>query len=311
MPPEDKEVVNSAPKEETSATDDQAKEETSPATARPRGETTPAGRRETNSPAEEEGEEPTGRPVLARIVFPVIIGLLVVAVIALFANSRAQSSRLEAEAQARKLAEEQAGDLEEDLSDRLRELNEVSDQLRIAEAGRSQLEEEVVKLRAGKIQLDYQLQTLQNQNARLDERLQAEQAALSELRESFRESREAQKRYLEQIEKLLEDKNELQNRLAAARTVEMPGLLVQDSQADIPSFRGTILKVNPEYNFAVINRGSSDGVVVGTTFRVLDGEREIGEVTATRVLPDMTVADINAARTHRRLKTGFTVLVNE
>ncbi len=252
-----------------------------------------------------------GRAGLSRLIFPVIIGLLAVAVIALFARTRSQSGRLEEETSARRVAEEQTADLERDLADRLRELNDVADQFRLAEAGRSQLQDEVVELRSGRILLESRLENLQSQNRDLDERLQAEQASLAELRESFRESREAQKRYLDQIEKLLADKSELQDRLASARTVEMPGLLVKEGREAVPSFRGTILKVNPDYNFVVINRGSGDGVVSGTRFRVLDGDREVGEVAATRVLPDMTVADINAAQTRRQLRTGFTVLINE
>lgn len=271
-------------------------------------EPTPANQ---TSPGNDQPQSAGRRAGLSRMIFPVIIGLLTVAVIALFARSRSQSGRLEEESRARRVAEEQAADLERALADQLRELNEATDQLRLAEAGRGQLQEEVVELRAGRVLLESRLGNLQSQNQDLDQRLRAEQASLAELRESFRESREAQKRYLDQIEKLLADKSELQDRLASARTVEMPGLLVKEGRETIPSFRGTILKVNPDYNFVVINRGSGDGVVAGAQFRVLDGDREIGGVTATRVLPDMTVADIDTARTRRQLRTGFTVLVNE
>ncbi len=263
------------------------------------------------SPGEGKPPAGAGRPAMTRIVFPVIIGLLVVATIALFARSRSQAARLEEAARARTIAEEQAADLERDLSGRLRELNETADQLRIAEAGRRQLQEEVVELRAGRIQLQSRVENLQNQNQSLDERLRAEQSSLAELRSDFRESRDAQKRYLDRIENLLAEKNELQDRLARNPAVEMPGLLVKDAGTEVPSLRGTILKVNTDYGFVVINRGSGDGVVTGTGFLVLDDDREVGEVTATRVLPDMTVADINSARTHRQLKTGFTVLINE
>ncbi|MDP8235162.1 MAG: hypothetical protein P9M08_02135 [Candidatus Erginobacter occultus] len=271
--------------------------------------------RKTNPKAENSPKPETpasdGRPGPARIIFPVVIGLLIVAAIALFAKTRSQSAKLEEEARARQIAQEQAADLERDLSDRLRELNDISDQLRMTEAVRGQLQEEVVELRAGRTQLQSRVETLQNQNESLDERLQAEQASLAELRQDFQESRDAQKRYLEQIEKLLEDKSELQDRLARKPAVDMPGLLVTDGREDFPALRGTILKVNSDYDFVVINRGSGDGVVAGVRFRVLDDDQEVGEVTATRVLPDMTVADINPALTHRQLKTGFTVLVDE
>ncbi len=263
------------------------------------------------SPQKEQPASEGGRPALTRIIFPVVIGLLAVAVIALFAKTRTQSGRLDEETSARRVAEEQSEDLERDLADQLREFNDVSDRLRFAEAGRDQLQEEVVELRAGRIQLQSRVDTLEGQNRSLEERLRAEQTTLAELRTDFRESREAQKRYLDQIERLLEEKSDLQDRLAEARTVEMPGLTVRDRRPDLPSLRGTILKVNRDYDFVVLNRGSSDGVYTGIRFRVLDGDREIGEVTATRVLPDMTVADINRAQTHRQLRTGFSVLVHE
>lgn len=266
---------------------------------------------ETNSPLEKGTSPHTGKSMITRIIFPVIIGLLLVATIALFARSRAQSTRLEEEARGRTIAEEQAADLGRDLSDRLRELNDLADQIRIIEAGRGQLQEEVVELRVGRTQLQSRVEILQNQNQSLDERLRAEQSSLTELRQDFRDSREAQKRYLDQIEKLLEEKNQLQDRLAGSPAVEMPGLLVRDGRTEVPSLRGTILKINTDYDFVVINRGGGDGVVPGVGFRVLDGDREVGEITATRVLPDMTIADINRARTHRQLKTGFTVLINE
>ncbi len=263
-------------------------------------------------PPEKEQPAPGGdQSILARVIFPVVIGLLAVAVIALFARTRAQSGRLDEEAGARRTAEEQAEDLERDLADQLRELNNVSEQLRFAEAGRDQLQEEVVELRAGRVQLQSRVETLEDRNRSLEERLEAEREALAEIRQDFREGRDAQKRYLDQIERLLEEKNELQDQLALARTVEMPGLTVRDRRPDLPSLRGTILKVNREYDFVVLNRGSGDGVHTGVRFRVLDGDREIGEVTATRVLPDMTVADIDRARTHRPLRTGFSVLVHE
>jgi len=91
----------------------------------------------------------------------------------------------------------------------------------------------------------------------------------------------------------------------------MPGLVVKDSPSAIPSLTGTILKVNQKYGFVVLNRGDSDGIKKGDHFRVMDRNKEIGEVIATRVLPDMTAADIDRSQTHRRLKKGFAVFLHE
>lgn len=254
---------------------------------------------------------------LRRIIAPVIIGLLIVAVIALFARTRSQSQQLVTEVETRQTIEAQVDDLENQLSSQIRETNELANGLKTVQTERDQFQTEAATLKSGQIQLKKQLDSSLAFSKTLEERLKAEKDTIAELQATAKESRENQKQLYGKLESLLDEKKTLQDELfqaksgTSASTVNMPGLVVKDSRSSIPSLRGTVLKVNQQYNFVVFNRGESDGVKQGDHFRVMDRNKEIGEVVATRVLPDMTIADIDHRQTHRRLKKGFSVFLHE
>jgi uncharacterized phage infection (PIP) family protein YhgE len=254
---------------------------------------------------------------IRRIIAPVIIGLLVVAVIALFARTRSQSQQLVDEVETRQAIEVQVNDLENQLSSQIRERNELENGLKTVRTERDQFQTEATTLKSGQIQLKKQLESSLAFSKTLEERLKAEKDTIAELQATAKESRQNQKQLYEKLESLLNEKKTLQDELfqsksgASGSTVDMPGLIVKDSRSAIPSLRGTVLKVNQQYDFVVFNRGESDGVQQGDRFRVMDRNKEIGEVVATRVLPDMTVADIDRRLTHRRLKKGFSVFLHE
>ncbi|MFH1038475.1 MAG: hypothetical protein V1789_07405 [PVC group bacterium] len=261
---------------------------------------------------------PRGRAGRSRLIMPVVIGLLAVGLIALFAHARSQSRKLAEERGTLKLIEEQLAGLEQNLADKIRELNDTANDLKETAAVREQLKGQVTTLQADQNDLKKQIETTHSYTRTLENRLKAEQETISELQAAVREDRETEKRLFGKIESLLEDKKSLQDRLfqiqeqaGSSGAVEMPGLVVKNSRAAISSLQGVILKVNPEYAFVVLNRGESDGAKTGDRFRVMDRDREIGQVVATRILPDMTVADIDARKTHRNLRKGFAVFLNE
>jgi myosin heavy subunit len=254
---------------------------------------------------------------LRRLVAPVIIGLLVVAIIALFARSRSQSKQLTDEVETRQTLEGQINDLENQLTSQIRDTNELADGLKTVRTERDQFQAEATTLKSGQLQLKKQLENTVAFSKTLEERLKAEKEIIDELQTAAKESRQNQKQLYEKLESLLNEKKTLQDELFQAKSgitagaVNMPGLIVKDRPSAIPSLTGTILKVNQKYDFVVLNRGDSDGVKKGDRFRVMDRNKEIGEVIATRVLPDMTVADIDRQQTHRRLKKGFSVFLHE
>ncbi len=173
-----------------------APEESEVGINRPGGETSP-----NNGPA----AAGPARPGPARIIFPVVIGILLVAVIALLATTRSQAGKLRRMVRAREIAEERADGLEQNLSLRLEELNDITDRLRLAEADRDQLQEEAAELLSGRNRLQARVENLENQNRDLTRQLRAEQAALAELREEFRTYRETRERPPDQGEKPTED----------------------------------------------------------------------------------------------------------
>lgn len=237
-----------------------------------------------------------------------------VAVIALFAYTRSQATRLSEETAKRREAGEQVKDLEKDLSAQLSEVNRIKNNLSEVTSDRDALRGEVNSLQATQVQIKTQLETARAYRDELEKRLKAEKDTVSELRQSLREDREKQKELFGKIETLLDEKMSLQEKLVNLKNgktaaVEMPEMVVRD--ATTSSLSGTILAVNDQYDFVVFNRGENDGVTAGSPFSVFDGGKKVGEVIARRIFPEMTVADINTDYTHRPLKKRFTVSLNE
>lgn len=273
--------------------------------------TAPAGRERLQS-ASNQGS------FIRRVIAPVIIGLLIVAVIALFARHRSQSQQLLEESETRQALEGQMNDLEKQLASQIQEINELANGLNAVQTERDRLQNEATTLKSGNAQLKKKLEGTLAFSKSLEEKLNAEKQTIIELQAEAKEYQNNQKRLYDKLEKLLDEKKKLQDEIFQANSgissggaVNMPGLVVTDNRATIPSLSGTILKVNRDYDFVVFNRGESDGVKPGDLFRVMDRDKEIGEIVATRILPDMTVADINRNQTHRELKKGFSVLLHE
>ena len=260
------------------------------------------------------GSPPTQDPgLLKRLIVPVLIGILVVAVIALFAQNRSQSGRLNEETAKREEAQSQLEKLEKDLAAKLGELNSVKNDLTRTSGDRDKLKEEVDSLKADQVQIKARLETARSYREELEKRLKAEKNTVSELQQALREDREKQKELFNKIEDLLDEKMSLQEKLVNLKktggAVEMPELVVSDDTAG--SLNGTVLAVNDQYDFVVFNRGENDGVTPGSSFWVYDNGKKVGEVIARRIFPEMTVADINKDYTHRPLKKRFTVSLNE
>ncbi len=310
-------AAGNAAREKTTDTPVPIRTETTGAAGSPPEEQPPAGR-------DIRAGEGTPAPLLGfiprnpgRLIVPVVIGVLVVVLIALLAHSRAQSRKLAEEIAGREQIEEQLAGMEQNLTDKIRELNDTSNGLQEATSDRDRIQGELSALQSDHDQMKTQLESTRTYTRTLEDRLKAEQDTIAELQSTAKDDRETQKRLFEKIENLLEEKKSLQDQVfqsqakTGANAVEMPGLVVTDKRAASPSLQGIILTVDQEYSFVVFNRGESDGVKAGDRFRVMDRDKEIGEVVATRVLPDMTVADIDARKTHRNLRKGFTVFLNE
>lgn len=67
---------------------------------------------------------------------------------------------------------------------------------------------------------------------------------------------------------------------------------------------GKILVVNKEYNFAVINLGSKDGVKTGNVFSIYHNNKNIGEVRVEKVHDSMSAADFVSSKMKEQIAEG-------
>lgn len=88
-------------------------------------------------------------------------------------------------------------------------------------------------------------------------------------------------------------------------TVELPPIIVRKDQAGMTfAVRGRIVEVSEPHNFVVVDKGSTDGVRVGTEFAIVRGANTVGRATVVRVRPQLSACDIVRAKTPGQLHVG-------
>jgi hypothetical protein len=95
--------------------------------------------------------------------------------------------------------------------------------------------------------------------------------------------------------------------------VELPPIVVRKDQSQssmMNSLRGRLLEVNDAHRFVVVDKGSDDGVRVGTAFDVVRGSTTVGRATAVRVHPKLSACDVVPARTPGPLQIGDLAIQN-
>lgn len=273
-----------------------------------------------NETPEDKNQFPRRRELLSsvpllRIIGPVLIGLLLVVIIFLFLRTRSQSARVREEIQKNESTGLRMEDMEQNMSRHLSRINELQNELNTTAAKRDQFQSEVTSLKTDQARLETQLENSQNYQKTLQERLRTEEATLARLQTKFDEERVTQKMLFSKIERLMEEKSTLKEQIAklgkGTSAVTMPRLVVSQEQPSPPSLEGTILAVNRRYDFVVFNLGGEDGVKAGDHFAVYDHEQKVGELVARRVLSSLTVADIVAEETRRKLRKNFSVTLHE
>jgi len=71
---------------------------------------------------------------------------------------------------------------------------------------------------------------------------------------------------------------------------------------------GKVLVVNREYNFAVINLGSKDGVAVGDVFYVYHNNKYIGDITLEKIHDSMAAAGFASSKIKSKIAEGDRVV---
>lgn len=99
-------------------------------------------------------------------------------------------------------------------------------------------------------------------------------------------------------------------------SVEEPQPTIAQEEADTgktsgSGLSGKVLVINKEYNFAVINLGSKDGVGVGDMFSVYHNEKNIGEVKVEKIHDSMSAAGFQSANLKDKINEGDKVEIKK
>jgi hypothetical protein len=277
-----------------------------------------------NSPAPEapsrapDSAAATGPSPRGKIIMAAAGGLLVAAVIFLFVQYRTTSASLEAETQLRRSAELRVKTQEDTLAQQIGQINRLENQLQDTETKNTEFQSRVGALEKDQAILQSRLESAEDSRKKSEERLAEEQTTVTELQKRTGEDRVNQARLLSHIERLMGEKASLQEKLAALETgkaaggaVALPEVVVSDGERPRRAFEGAILAVNKRYDFVVFNLGEKDGVKAGSRWDVVEEGKNMGEVVARRVLPAMTVADVDPRQTRSALRKNATVVPHE
>jgi hypothetical protein len=91
--------------------------------------------------------------------------------------------------------------------------------------------------------------------------------------------------------------------------ISAPGADVGLSAPAGPAEEGKVLVVNKDYNFAVINLGSEDGVGVGNVYAVYHNNKYLGDVKVEKVHDSMAAAAFAAADLKDKVSEGDKVIL--
>ncbi len=92
--------------------------------------------------------------------------------------------------------------------------------------------------------------------------------------------------------------------LTLAKPVTQKSTVAATQKSSVSSSEGKVLVVNKEYNFAVINLGSKDGVAIGDIFYVYHSNKYIGDITLEKIHDSMAAAGFASANVKSKIAEG-------
>ncbi len=145
----------------------------------------------------------------------------------------------------------------------------------------------------------------------LEKKVQQMQKDTERLQAQLKET-EKKKTELEEKIKALETQN--QQTQAQGQGVELGTIVVgqegkgaANTKTALP-LEGKVLVVNKEYNFAVINLGSKDGVKSGDVYSLYHGKKYIGDIKVEKIHDSMSAADFVSASIKDAVSEGDRVV---
>lgn len=202
-------------------------------------------------------------------------------------------------------------------------INSLLDELELEEGLKEEMKTETTSLKE-------QIATLKSKNKGLEEQLsQVKDSSdkITSLEEKLKKESERVKEYEAEIKRLTEQKGVLESQVGAAGSknvssasdnVKLDPIVVStdnDTGESIPPVAtisgGRILSVDTDTDFVIINLGRKDGIVEGLMMSVYRGQEYLGDVTVTRVQPEMAAADFIPPFSSRTVRKNDQVVVKE
>lgn len=201
----------------------------------------------------------------------------------------------------------------QDLQEKLEDLNtrQRISEAKLQESGKtiSLLE---LRLQEAKSQIDMLTSDLQQEKTtknqalseieQLRQDLQQQKSLRSNLETKFNQAQEDVKKIQAQLAELESKKSELEAKIkdleAKEQNVELGEIVVSpegESKAATvektdTQLQGKVLVVNKDYNFAVINLGSKDGIGIGNIFSVYRNNKYLGDIKIEKIHDSMAAA---------------------
>ena len=188
------------------------------------------------------------------------------------------------------------------------ELNDIKTRQKITEnkldESKKMIQDLENKLKDSSAQVDMLGKELQQEKAgkeealsqmkQLKDDLDKQKLLRTDLEDRFTKAQGDVKKMQDQLNGLEARKAELETKIKEleekSQNVEL-GKIVVSPEGQVGSSRakeGKVLVINKDYNFAVINLGTRDGVAVGDTFYVYHGDKPIGEAKVEKIHDTMS-----------------------
>jgi DNA repair exonuclease SbcCD ATPase subunit len=222
------------------------------------------------------------------------------------------------------------------------ELQDVRAKEKITESKLEESKREVAKmemqLRESKNQVDFLSSELQSEKklqqdslAQLEQMkagLEEQKSEKAQVEEKLNQSQQMLETLQAEFKQLEDKKAELEAKLSSleekqSQNVELGTIVVGQKEQSVaesvaaaasgvaPALEGKVLVVNKDYNFAVINLGSKDGVNINDIFSVYNKNKYIGDMKVEKVHESMSAANFLSAEIKDKVREGDKVSIKD
>jgi peptidoglycan hydrolase CwlO-like protein len=156
------------------------------------------------------------------------------------------------------------------------------------------LKREMVMVNREKVQLQGDLNKAVDKKDELEKMMGA-------VENTFRDKRMVIEELQQQLSDAIGDKKAVGPGAAASSAVALPPIVVKPEASGVQGVQGSIIAVNPEEKFVVVDKGMAAGMRPGMSLTILRTGNEIAKAEVVEVRKDISAADI------KEVKNGATV----